>query len=325
MVGCVQHSLLAVGPGGYFPTGVAYAPVRQRFAPGRLAASFASEVPEEEGRQEPAWPDILPKYLKKKLKRDDELDVDAALRKVAATRAAGRAKVAHDELDAQVQQAKASARDISRQQADSKDAEREKMQSLAEAMQATQEAKKKEIGSTEQLISADSRRDFAQGEQLEAEEQEARVLHAIQEAETEAQRRVKGRNTIVGKEAENKFGMVIHTKEACDAEKGTEWHNGKCVVSGESRSPDTPEEVAAMKAVNDAQSAFDASKNVVHDKNHVLKAKQQKLNHAKVELESYRNHHPPESIFAFSEKPEEAALRQKFDSAKAEWDVATTR
>lgn len=307
-------------PEGYFPAGAAWVTVKPLFVAKSHAASFA-EAPEEEGRQEPSWPDILPKYLKQKLKKDDELDVDAALRKVAATRAAGRAKVSHDELDAEVQQAKDSARDISRQPSDTKEAEIEKMQSLAEAMNTTQLAKKKEIGSTEQWIAADSRRDFAQGEQLEAEEQEQRVLQAIHEAEAEAQRRTKGRNTIVGNDAENKFGMIIHTKEACDAEKGTEWHNGKCVVSGESRSPDTPEEVAAMKAVNDAQEEFNAAKQVVHDKNHIFKEKQHKLNNAKIELESYRNHHPPESIFA-SATPEETALRQKFDAVKAEWDVA---
>ena len=28
-------------------------------------------------------------------------------------------------------------------------------------------------------------------------------------------------------------------RQACDQEKGTEWHSGRCIVSGEKRSPDT--------------------------------------------------------------------------------------
>eukprot|EP00439_Symbiodinium_sp_Y106_P023545 s1492_g2.t2 len=310
MVGCVKQCLL-LSPEGYFQAGAAWVTVKPRFVARSHAASFA-EAPEEEGRQEPSRPDILPKYLKQKLKKDDELDVDAALRKVAATRAAGRAKVSHDELDDEVQQAKDSARDISRQPADTKEAEIEKMKSLAEAMNTTQQAKKNEIGSTEQWIAADSRRDFAQGEQLEAEEQEQRVLQAIHEAEAEAQRRTKGRNTIVGNDAENKFGMIIHTKEACDAEKGTEWHNGKCVVSGESTSPDTPEEVAAMKAVNDAQEEFNAAKQVVHDKNHIFKEKQHKLNTAKMELCLARDSYLSPSLgLKFSDMPNGLAALSK--------------
>ena len=42
----------------------------------------------------------------------------------------------------------------------------------------------------------------------------AAMSRISEEAETEAQRRVKGRNTIVGTKAENKFGMKITTKQA---------------------------------------------------------------------------------------------------------------
>lgn len=35
------------------------------------------------------------------------------------------------------------------------------------------------------------------------------------------------------------WGMVIETKQVCDQERNTEWHNGRCIVSGEKRSPDT--------------------------------------------------------------------------------------
>lgn len=62
------------------------------------------------------------------------------------------------------------------------------------------------MGATEQLLGADGRRDFAQEEQLEAEKNEAQLLRSIKEAEEEAQRRVKGRNSIVGAPAKNKFG-----------------------------------------------------------------------------------------------------------------------
>lgn len=281
-----------------------------------FGSSFASrDAPAEEARQEPSWPDILPIYLKKKLKKDLHSDVDAALRKVGATRAAGRAKVEQNELEEQLQQAKEAAKDISRQPANDQAAERSKMEQLQDAMQTKQDVMKKELGATEQLLSADGRRDFAQEEQLEAEKNEALVLQSIKDAEGEAQRRVKGRNTVVGAPAQNKFGMVIETKQVCDQEKNTEWHNGRCIVSGEKRSPDTPEEVAAMTAVKKAQDAYDESLEVVHSKNHIFKEADKRLKSAKAHLEFYQAHHKAET-------KESTALRSKMDTAKGDWDVA---
>lgn len=241
--------------------------------------------------------------------------MDAALRKVGATRAAGRAKVEQNELEEQLQQAKEAAKDISRQPANDKAAEKSKMEQLQDAMQSKQDVMKKELGATEQLLSADGRRDFAQEEQLEAEKNEALVLQSIKDAESEAQRRIKGRNTVVGAPAENKFGMVIETKQVCDQERNTEWHNGRCIVSGEKRSPDTPEEVAAMTAVKKVQDAYDESLEVVHSKNHIFKEADKRLKSAKAHLEFYQAHHKDETN-------ESAALRSKMDAAKGDWDVA---
>ena len=278
----------------------------------RWRSSFA-DAPDEEARQEPAWPDILPIYLKKKLKRDLHTDVDAALRKVSATRAAGRAKMEQNEMEEQVEQAKEAAKEISRQPASDKEAEKNKMTQLQDAMQSKQDVMKKELGATEQLLSADGRRDFAQEEQVEAEKNEMQVLQSIKDAEAEAQRRIKGRNTVVGAPAQNKFGMVIETKQACDQEKGTEWHSGRCIVSGEKRSPDTPEEVAAMNAVKNAQSAYDESLQVVHAKNHRFKEADHKLKQATADLEFYQNHHK-------TENKETVALRATMEKAKATRD-----
>ncbi|CAJ1389346.1 unnamed protein product [Effrenium voratum] len=279
----------------------------------REATAFG-DVPEEEGRQEPAWPDILPIYLKKKLKHDMHADVDAALRKVGATRAAGRSKVEQQKMEEQLDKAKETAEELSRQPAESQEAEKEKLAQMQGAMRAKQEVLKHEMGATEQWLSAHGRRDFAEEEQLEAQENEVRIKDAIKEAETEAQRRVKGRNTIVGTKAENKFGMKITTKQACDQEKGTEWHLGKCIVSGESQSPDTPEEVAAVNAVKTAQTEYDESLELVHDKNHALKDAERKMNHAKMELQVYQNHH--------DNGPKLAEHQAKLDAAKAAWESA---
>ncbi|CAK9009515.1 unnamed protein product [Durusdinium trenchii] len=274
-----------------------------------------ADAPEEEARQEPSWPNILPIYLKTKLKRDLSADVDAALRKVGATRAAGRAKVQQDEMEAQLQQAKQTAKDISRQPADNQEAEKNKMMQLQDAMHSKQDLMKRELGATEQLLSADGRRDFAQEEQVEAEKNEMMVLQSIKDAETEAQRRVKGRNTVVGAPATNKFGMIIETKQVCDQEKGTEWHNGRCIVSGEKQSPDTPEEVAAMTAVKAAQANYDESLEVVHSKNHTFKEADHKLKQTKADLEVYQNHHSTST-------PKAQELRTKMENAKAVWDQA---
>eukprot|EP00913_Durusdinium_trenchii_P025974 g24371.t1 len=299
----------------------------------------------QEARQEPSWPNILPIYLKTKLKRDLSADVDAALRKVGATRAAGRAKVQQDEMEAQLQQAYLTdGRDESAAEqaalASAQDFRRRlrkngTMLAKGEATwcRARQRWRAKVTTKNGRVIFGnyftDKAQAFTEAQELapaygvqgpkrlarprkaasasKAEKNEMMVLQSIKDAETEAQRRVKGRNTVVGAPATNKFGMIIETKQVCDQEKGTEWHNGRCIVSGEKQSPDTPEEVAAMTAVKAAQANYDESLEVVHSKNHTFKEADHKLKQTKAD---------------FTSTPKAQELRTKMENAKAVWDQA---
>ena len=103
---------------------------------------------------------------------------------------------------------------------------------------------------------------------------------------------------------------MIETKQACDQEKGTEWYLGRCLVSGEQHAPETPEEVAAVKAVNEAQSGYDDSLHTIHSRNHGFKQADKRLSKAKEELKLYENHHG-----ASGKRAER--LRSQVDDAKA--------
>ena len=219
-------------------------------------------------------------------------------------------QVEQEDLEHQLDDAKRTAKEISRRDTDDTAAEKAKLTELQGAMNQKQELMKRELGATEQLLGADGRRDFAQEEQLEAAKSEAQLLQAIKEAEAEAQRRVKQRNSVVGAVAQNKFGMVIETKQACDQEKGTEWYLGRCLVSGEKHTPETPEEVAAVRAVNEAQSGYDDSLKAIHSKNHSFREADRRLKKAKEEMESYENHHDATSKRA-------QHFRSQVDDAKA--------
>jgi len=263
-----------------------------------------SWFPEEESRQEPAWPPLLAQYYRNTIAEEEELRLRAALEKVVAERRAGRARAAGNDLNLQAENLRNDERALD---VEPKNTMAEQIQ-LARRRQHLLLVKAgvvdHEAEESQKLLQADALRDAEVKAQLKSMEKERRAIEGLEHVKTEMEKRAEQLNEVPGLPARNRFGQRIVYKESCEAENNTVFRNGRCVVGGEEDGPQTPEEIGAFNAKNKVRDELDtlltrqhqlaekhdAAKGHVADIKDEVKIFQRRLEHQR------KNKHPSEEI-----------------------------
>lgn len=216
-----------------------------------------SWFPQEEDRQEPAWPTLLAQYYKNTIAEEEDLRMRAALEKVVAERRAGRARAAGVDLNLQAQDLRQDERDLDLEPKNTVDdqinlAQRRQQLLLIKAGVVDHEAEE-----SQKLLQADALRDAEVRAQLKSMEKERRAIEGLEHVKKEMEKRAEQRNGVPGLPALNEFGQRIMYKESCEAEHDTVFRNGRCIVGGEEEDAQTPEEIAAFNAKNKVRDELD--------------------------------------------------------------------
>lgn len=255
-----------------------------RTTPSAFAGKSSSADPaeSEEERREPTWPLMLISHYKSKIKEQQRIAREYALKKIIAERESFRAHDAQEYANQEAAHARQEAEAIDNGPDDSIEALQEKIM----VQGPKEDAVKDEVVSSTNLLDADDRRDQAMKRQVTALQKDLEFENKLRFAMKEQQLRAERRNLIPGAVAVDCSGRQIVTKESCDAEPKTVFRDGLCLVAGGENPPDSPAELALQNADKKDTEAIEQAELDVNKQAKLIAPDQHEAKQAKINLRS---------------------------------------
>ncbi|CAK0825445.1 unnamed protein product [Prorocentrum cordatum] len=182
------------------------------------------------------------------------------LRKAAAERRAGRAKLAADEFHKAAEAKRAEEEQLEAMPQGSIDSQLARVQSRRTNTEAKEEDVDKEEDETKEFLAEDENRDLATTDQIDKMQEEQENMQGLMDVESELQLRLAKRNKVPGAVAVDKFGLEITKQPECEKEMNTIFRDEKCFVGHEEEGPDSPGEISAYGAAQDQKGEWEAAK-----------------------------------------------------------------